>query len=347
MNLLVHTLRAQLSPRRLIPVLILAIPLMIAQRAWSPERSADLVAVAMVLTFFLVGPWSYRALHGEIGFRGALRQWGWLSPGPWLRLGLFGLAGGLPAFVGVIVERFSQTPSFLTSGVNLLVLCALGWVGSWGLGRDIQQEVRIDAERDRADALQREADHARLLALDAHLDPHFLFNTLNAIAEWVREDPVHAERAILDLSALLREILEGVRQPRWSLDREVQLALGVWRLHGVRDPVRYQFTYDAPESLPEIMVPPLLLLPIVENAIKHGPAAGNAGPLSMRVWDTGQQLRVEVSNPGIYAGPREGGQGLGIAARRLALTWGRRASVNLETRGDRTVATLILPRESP
>ena len=61
--------------------------------------------------------------------------------------------------------------------------------------------------------MQRDAESARLLALKNHLDPHFLFNTLNAIAEWCRTDGEVAERAVLQLSSMLRVILEGVQQP--------------------------------------------------------------------------------------------------------------------------------------
>ena len=64
---------------------------------------------------------------------------------------------------------------------------------------------------------QREADHAQLLALRSHLDPHFLFNTLNAIAEWCREDGEVAEQAILQLSSMLRTMMTGISTTTWPL----------------------------------------------------------------------------------------------------------------------------------
>jgi hypothetical protein len=346
MTLFVETLRGLVAPRRSFPILILAIPLLLAQRAWSASTNADLLAAGMVAIFLLIGPWSYRAFRGELGFRASLREHGWFHPAFWLRLGAFLAAGALPAALGMIAEALAFTDSFLTSPTNLLVLCALGWVGSWGLGRDLENEVRLLQERARADQLQREAEHARLMAVDAHLDPHFLFNTLNAIAEWVREDPAHAERAILDLSALLREILDGVHQPDWDLRREIALAQGVWRLHGIRDPGRYHTTYDLPDPLPPLQVPPLFLLPLVENAVKHGPAAGHRGPLGLAVSDQGTAWRIEVSNPGPWTGSRPGGKGLDLARKRLALRWGPRARLDLAARQDRTYATLHIPKES-
>ena len=95
---------------------------------------------------------------------------------------------------------------------------ALFLVGGFGLGRDIWFEDRLARAEARAVALAREAERAQLLALRAHLDPHFLFNTLNAIAEWCREDGETAERAVLRLSAMLRTVLgrRARRRPgRW------------------------------------------------------------------------------------------------------------------------------------
>ena len=71
---------------------------------------------------------------------------------------------------------------------SLLVEVALFWVGGWGLARDIDFEENLRKERARARELLREKEHAELMALKSHLDPHFLFNTLNAIAEWCRAD---------------------------------------------------------------------------------------------------------------------------------------------------------------
>ena len=80
-------------------------------------------------------------------------------------------------------------------------------------------EQHLLASQARAAALEREAEHAQLLALRSHFDPHFLFNTLNAIAEWCREDGLVAERAILALSSMLHTIMTAIRATRWPLAR--------------------------------------------------------------------------------------------------------------------------------
>ena len=261
MDLFLDTLAALTRTRRLVPVLIVGVPLVLAQHYFSMDANATAVAVAMVCIFLLIGPFSYRLLFGEEGFRGHLRRLGIVHPEPWLRLFAFGMLGGMPALFGLLIpELFGWPASFLTYSVNIAVAAGLFWVGSWGLARDIQQELSLDRERARAAALELEAEHARLLALEAHLDPHFLFNTLNAIAEWVREDPVHAEHAILQLSAVLREIMEGCKRRTWPLSRELDLVRSVWDLHAVRDPDRFGATLDLPEPLLREAASALLLI---------------------------------------------------------------------------------------
>src|SRR6185503_20288258 len=129
----------------------------------------------------------------------------------------------------------------------------------------------------------REAERSQLLALRAHLDPHFLFNTLNAIAEWCREDGETAERAVMQLSAMLRTVLDGVRAPSWAFADELKLLDTLFELHRLRDPERVHVTRRLPAPLPDLQVPPMLLLPLAENAVKHGPAAGHGGDIALEV----------------------------------------------------------------
>ena len=98
------------------------------------------------------------------------------------------------------------------------------------------------------------------------------------------------------------------------------------------------------EPVPEVEVPPMVLLPLVENAMKHGPLARNKGTVVLVVERREDGVRVEISNPGAYSGPREGGSGLRIVTRRLALAYGDAASFVIEGEGSRTKATIVLPR---
>src|SRR4029077_13534367 len=134
--------------------------------------------------------------------------------------------------------------TLLTAPTSVVVFLALFLVGGWGLGRDMWLENELARAGARATLLAREAEGAQLLALRSHLDPHFLFNTLNAIAEWCREDGETAERAVLQLSAMLRTVLEGVKIPTWPLARELELARTLFALHLLRDPELFTITIE-------------------------------------------------------------------------------------------------------
>jgi LytS/YehU family sensor histidine kinase len=198
----------------------------------------------------------------------------------------------------------------------------------------------------RNDALKKEAELAQVLALRMHFDPHFLFNTLNAIAEWCREDALVAEKAIVQLASMLRTMMMGISAHSWPLAKELELANALFALHAVRDSTHFSVHYDIPEPAPHVGVPPMLLLPIVENAMKHGPFAGHSGEVQLRVIVDGDALSVHVSNPGAYRGPREGGDGLALVQRRLALSYGSSASFTIEREGeDRTLAVVRIPKD--
>jgi LytS/YehU family sensor histidine kinase len=219
----------------------------------------------------------------------------------------------------------------------------LFWAGSWALGRDIEWEVSLKNSEARAAALEKQAERAQLLALRSHLDPHFLFNTLNAIAEWCREDPQVAERATLQLSAMLRTILTGVKASAWPLRDELTLVRQLLELHRTRDPERFMFDLEVSAEAEPISVPPLMFLSLAENAVKHGPAAGHAGRIQLRAWIEGERLCVTLENPGPFRGPREGADGLSTIVKRLELAYDGQAKMRHTSDGQTTIATLQLP----
>ena len=337
-GLLVDTLRALGGPRRLLPILLVSIPLVAAQHSLSRDPLAMPLGVLMCLCFVVAAPYLWRRLMPQGTWREGL-----------VRLALYGLVGaGIVGVLGVGLPRLLGVgATFLTGRESLTVSLALFWVGGWGLGRDIELERRLAGERARADALAREAERAQLLALRAHLDPHFLFNTLNAIAEWCREDGAVAEAAVLRLSSMLRTILAGVHLASWPLERELGLCRDLFELHRVRDPERFVAEVIGDAALDRLTVPPMILLPLAENAIKHGPAAGHPGPVTLTVTADAAAVIVRVENPGRYAGPRPGSEGLPTIEKRLALAYAGDASLVIEAVGATTVATLRLPRTGP
>jgi two-component system sensor histidine kinase AlgZ len=330
------TLRALLHPRRLVPLLLVSASLVVAQASYSQDPLAVPLAIVMCLAFVIVAPVSWRVLFPE---RLDLRHGG-------VRLVLYGAIGtGVVLSLGMVVPGLTgMGRTLMTAPASVGVSLALFLVGGFGLGRDIWLERSLAHAEARVDLLAREAEAAQLLALRSHLDPHFLFNTLNAIAEWCREDGEVAERAVMQLSAMLRTVLAGVRAAAWPLAEELALIDTLFALHQLRDPDRFQLVRKLPAPLPAVDVPPMLLLPLAENAIKHGPATRHVGAIELSVdtQDDGR-LRITLRNAGPYRGPRLGGNGLAIVERRLALAYEGRAMLKIARDGDATVAEVTLP----
>ncbi|MBL8113602.1 MAG: histidine kinase [Acidobacteria bacterium] len=322
-------------PRRLVPIALVAASLVAAQVSLSRDPLGTPLSLLMVVAFVTLAPLSWRVLFPE-GLD--------LAHGA-IRLVLYVIVGaGVVLTLGAVVPKVTgMGETFLTTRPSLIVCGMLFLVGGWALARDIGLEESLDRERRRADLLVKEADQARLLALRTHLDPHFLFNTLNAIAEWCREDGEVAERAVLQLSSMLRTILSGVRSSTWPIARELELLSTLFDLHRMRDPNLFTVTIDVAGGAGELAVPPLVLLPLAENAVKHGPAAGHRGEIAVSVTRAGGQATIRISNPGPYRGPREGSEGVPSVRERLQSAFGSAARFDLRAEGERTVAELSLP----
>lgn len=329
-----ETWRALFVPRRMIALGAVAIPLVAAQWVFGGRIIEVCIAAMMVVSFLLLGPASWRALFSNPSRIPAV-----------IRLIAYACVGVVCVFAfGLGVARvLNIETAFLTSRFSLLISCAFFWVGGFGLGRDIELELDLAREHRRAKQLIKEAEQARLLALKSHLDPHFVFNTLNAIAEWCRTDGEVAERAILQLSDILRAVLAGVRSESWSIAKERKLLESLAALHLMRDAGLFTLDLRCTPAADDVMVPPLLLMPLVENAVKHGPAAGYRGVLALTFDVDTRGLVVIVENPGPFQGRRAGGEGIAMVESRLALFTDDRGTLTIEDVGGRTRATVILP----
>lgn len=332
------TLRALLETRRIVPIALVCVPLVIAQGSFSRDVLAVPLGVAMCLAFVLVAPFSYRALF--LSGQKVVH---------WQVVAYVALGVGLVGTLGIVFPKLLHMgQTFLTSQTSVGVSIALFLVGGWGLARDIDLEARLDRERARAEAMEREAERAQLLSIRANLDPHFLFNTLNAIAEWCREDGAVAERAILKLSAMLRAVLDGVHTPTWPIEREVELVRALFELHTIRSPSAFSLEWNVDERALGAPILPLLLLPLAENAMKHGPNAGFGGTVSFSVSLGANVIDIAVENPGENRGPRAGSTGLPTVMRRLALAYGDAAQLSVRSPSPgRTRVSLVIPAAGP
>jgi len=165
----------------------------------------------------------------------------------------------------------------------------------------------------------------RLQMLGMQLQPHFLFNTLNTIAELVHERPEAAERMIAGLSHLLRETLHAGLVDRVPLDRELQLLGSYIEIQRARFGDRLTVTIVVDPAASLALVPSLLLQPLVENSIKHGIGSrAGAGHIAILINRRGETIAIEIRDDGrgLGAAPVTEGIGLGNCRSRLQAVCG-------------------------
>ncbi|MCG8460260.1 MAG: histidine kinase [Holophagales bacterium] len=208
----------------------------------------------------------------------------------------------------------------------------------------------------RAASLRASLSEAQLDALRSRLEPHFLFNTLNAISALVGRDPPRARRAMVRLSDLLRDVLSTDARHEVSLEQELGDARRYLELLALRFGDRLRLEIEVPRELLSLQVPRLILQPLLENAVRHGvEKKRDAGHLRIRGYRSTdhqqasrrpvERLHLEVidDGPGPAAEIYEG-EGLGVTRVRLEALYG--AEALLELRRGATggaVAHLFLP----
>jgi two-component system LytT family sensor kinase len=198
----------------------------------------------------------------------------------------------------------------------------------------------------RAAMLQVQLADARLDALRMQLNPHFLFNTLHAIAALVERDPPGVRRMIARLSELLRLTMDSEAEHEVALGQELDFLRRYIDIMEVRFQGHLRARIDAPEETLGVFVPRLILQPIVENALEHGAAwVTGEGVVEIVARRRGEQLAVTVTNngPGVEA-DAETGVGVGNTRARLAELYGEAASFTLTSRDEGgAVAEMIVP----
>jgi two-component system LytT family sensor kinase len=189
--------------------------------------------------------------------------------------------------------------------------------------------------------LERSLAAARLDSLQAQIRPHFLFNTLNALAVLARRgDSAAVDRAIGDLGELLRASFDSPGRHEVPLRDELGFTERYLGLQRIRFPDRLQVEWQVADEARDALVPVLLLQPLVENAIEHGLSTTQGGRVRVRAERREGTLELEVTDdgPGFAAAPaapnsaRDGGVGLANSRDRLRLLYGDAASLEC---GDR------------
>lgn len=149
----------------------------------------------------------------------------------------------------------------------------------------------------RAKALSPAITEARLQALQARIRPHFLFNSLNAVLSLVRSDPRRAEHALENMADLFRALMSDARQLA-PLEDEVALTRAYLELEQLRLGDRLQVVWHIQKMPADALIPPLVIQPLVENAVYHGiePQPGG-GEISLNIYRSSDKVHIVVRNP--------------------------------------------------
>lgn len=211
---------------------------------------------------------------------------------------------------------------------------------------------RRSQERERR-ALELSASlaRARADALKMQLQPHFLFNALNSIAELVHRDAQAADAMIGALSDLLRLTLETSGEQELPLRRELDVVERYLTIEQVRFQDRLRVEMDIAPDTAAALVPNFLLQPLVENALRHGlQPQSTPGLLTLRARREGEQLRIEVADNGVGLQtemPSREGIGLNNTRARLRELYGDRASLELHSENGVQVIVTLPFRTAP
>jgi two-component system sensor histidine kinase AlgZ len=186
---------------------------------------------------------------------------------------------------------------------------------------------------------------ARMQALQARIRPHFLFNSINAVLSIVRADPKRAETALEDMADLFRMAMAD-NQEMTPLRREIALSRQYLALEKLRLGERLTESWQIDESLNDAMVPPLMLQPLLENAVYHGlePLA-EGGLIEVKLYRTGHEVHLDVRNPckghnGLHNGNK---MALANIRERLALKFDVEAKYTAESGNDYYHVHIQLP----
>ena len=201
------------------------------------------------------------------------------------------------------------------------------WVAMSALMRDRDSRIRNQAitfERERGE-LERKATDARLRLLQAQVQPHFLFNTLANVRELVDSGSPQASKLLNSLIAYLRAAVPRIQEPVTTLGHEIELVRAYLELMHMRMPDRLRFSIEADDAALDLRCPPMTLMSLVENAVRHGIDPSEEGgriEVSVRLQESRVRAQVTDTGVGMRNTGKGPGTGLSTLRERLQLAFG-------------------------
>ena len=210
----------------------------------------------------------------------------------------------------------------VAGGAALAITAAAGLIGTWFFWT-----------RERTSEIERHSIEAKLKLLQAQIEPHFLFNTLANLDALIQTDPSRARVMLAHLNGYLRATLTASRKERSTLEEEFALLRGYLDVQAIRMGSRLKHSLELPAAISQASIPPMLLQPLVENAIRHGVEPKvDGGEVNVRARTEDRHVVVTISDTGLgWAAGTQGGTGVGLAnvRERLAAAYGGEASLQV------------------
>ena len=253
----------------------------------------------------------------------------------------YALVSGKGGMFNWIGTREQLTTSFVISLVISLFL-AIMWKRR---AEDLAAQIALAEERERTVVAERTAAEANLRALQAQIEPHFLFNTLANVTSLIHTRPDDAKRMLEDFIAYLRATLASTREERTTLGGEFEMMKHFLSILEIRMGTRLLVSVDLPLELCSATIPSMLLQPLIENAIKHGLEPKlEGGSIKLNAVRQGESLRISVIDTGLgFSDKPSNGIGLKNVRERIEKLYGRQGSVAIEENqphGTRVILTM-------
>lgn len=240
----------------------------------------------------------------------------------------------------MFTDRLSGVLITMTLGLGFGCVVVATFIMREKHARDQARFHRAESERHR---LERDLLEAKLQLMQAQVEPHFLFNTLANVQHLVETNPPEASRMLESLIQYLRAALPQMRESATNLGREIDMARAFLEIQRVRMGSRLDFAIEVPDALKCHNFPPMMLITLVENAVKHGvDPCCECGSITIRAMEDDGRLRVSVEDTGEGIKPKKGG-GVGLAniRDRLKALYGASARLVIEERAPHGVVASI------
>jgi sensor histidine kinase YesM len=262
-----------------------------------------------------------------------------------LAVGLLTLAGHIKGWPGFVAT------------LNNTIKMAIAMTLVFGIYHTITMELRSELaettlalrtkERDEAEA-RRLASEAQLASLEARVNPHFFFNTLNSIAALASRNPARAERMTTQLASLMRSSLDVASTPQIPLAQEIQHVRDYLEIEQVRFEHRLRYEIAVGADAGTTRVPRLAVQTLVENSVNYAASTRREGAtITVLAERLDGRVRIDVidDGPGFDLATVPEGHGLSLIVARLHLLHGKTASLAVDRRDDRTVVSIELPED--